>query len=89
MNIWSIVGITVTVTLIGIFSLLIIKKRSDKIALELYLDKMVKSGNIVLPDCGYAHECFLYELTSFDKLPDCGECRYLKQNVSKFDRNIT
>lgn len=74
-NHMGIVISVIIVTTIVIFSLCIISKQSNKKAAKLYLDKMIKDGNIVLPDCEYAYECYLYEYVNFNTFPECETCK--------------
>lgn len=81
MKIEVIITLGIIVLIVFIFSLLITNKRAETKARKLYFDKMVESGNIVLPDCVNAYNCYLYEYLNFNRQPDCSPCKGYLQNA--------
>lgn len=78
MYIW----ITISIIIVfGTFICLRIAKiagEADKFNMKLLLDQSIEEGKIILSECEYAYDCYLYKLVSYGTLPDCSKCRKYK-----------
>jgi len=68
-------------------SLNIASGNSDRAARKAFFDESIKEGQINLPKCDYAYECYLNVFIDRDELPDCTKCKLLNKsnNASQFD----
>ena len=75
MYIWIIITIIIVCGIFFCLRIVRIAGEADKINMKLLLDQSIKEGKIILIECQYAYDCYLYKLVLYGALPDCSKCR--------------